>query len=140
VLAEELKVTWLCKAAPMTLQVFGELRAALPEETMVDGVTYQSGIGSLLILRHACGPTLRSPPGGLQRTSAPAAAHHAALLDVMHYVRSTGSRGITSGLSTVLLEVWYGLTFDFCLNMRRSWTGWLFSFAGSLHGPARSRG
>jgi hypothetical protein len=83
---------------PLTPEVFSSLRAALRGKQMTDKVAYQVVVGSVLHLVQCTRPDLALAVGALAAyCSAPSAAHHAALLDVVRYVGCTASRGITYG-------------------------------------------
>jgi hypothetical protein len=124
-LAKALKVDGVKKLTPLTPEVFSSLRAAQPGEQMTDKVAYQAVVGSLLHLVQCTRPDLALAVGALAAyCSAPSAAHHAALLDVVRYVGHTASWGITYGSRPAPLEVWCDANFAACLETRRSTTGW----------------
>jgi hypothetical protein len=120
----------------MTPDVFQGLRAPSTGEPMVDKQLYQQTIGSLLHLAQCTRPDIALSAGALAAyCSRPSAGHWECLLDVVWYVGSTASRGITFGKQSKALGKWCDANFT-CLDTRRSTTGlvgiyvWRYSVLG----------
>jgi hypothetical protein len=101
---------------------------------MADEEAYQSGIDSLLHMVQCVRPDIATPVGALVAfCSAPTAAHHVAMLNVIRYVGCTSNRGITYGHTGVPVEMWCNANFAACLDTRRSVSGWgVVCFGGAV--------
>jgi hypothetical protein len=119
------------KAPPTTPEVYGELQVACEGDKVTDIETYLSGIGTLSHLAQCTYSDIAPAVRALAMySSAPSAAHLAAMLDVIRYVGSTADRGITCGCSESPTEVWCDANFAACLDTRRSTTGWVMVMYG----------
>jgi hypothetical protein len=125
------------RALPMSLEIFGELRAACDGD-MADAEAYNLASAACCTLRLA---DIALPLGALATyCSAPTVVHFAAMLDADRYMGSTANRGMTFGLLRCLSR--FG-------TMRSSqhartpvaarWGGLSSCMAGQSLGPASSR-
>lgn len=130
-LAHRAGVSGQRRSVPMSCQVHSELRAATPGEAMADIDEYQSILGSLSHLAHCTRPDVAHAAGALASyNAAPSRAHYEALLDVVRYVGSTASRGITYGHSGCPVQLFCDANFASCQDTRRSTTGWCATMYG----------
>ena len=105
------------RAVPMSPDAYAALRATQPGEPLADREAYQSGVGSLLHLAQCTRPDIALAVGALAAYgSAPSQAHFQVLLDVVRYVGSTASRGITYGRTTAPLAIWCDANFVLAPN------------------------
>jgi len=130
-LAEAFGVAGQRRSMPMSPAVYGDLHAARDGEERADKVSFQSGIGSLLHLVQCTRPDIAVSVGALAAfASEPTALHFDAMLDVVRYVGSTATRGLTYGHAAAPLELWCDANFAACTDTRRSTTGWVATMYG----------
>ena len=116
---------------PMSQEVYAGLRAATPGEPLADVDQFRSDVGTLLHLAQCTRPDIAVHVAAMACYShAPTLAHRAALTDIIRYVGSTASRGITYGLSPEPLQTWCDSNFASCLDTRRSVTGYCAAMYG----------
>jgi hypothetical protein len=130
-----------CCATRMTPVVYGKLQTAREVDDMADNEAYQSGTGSLLHMAKCVRPDIAAQIGALAAfCSAPTAAHHVAMLNVIRYVSYTSDRVITYVDTGVPVEMWCDATFAACLDTWRSVSGWVVvCFGGAVSWESKQR-
>ena len=132
-LADAFGVAGLCRSVPMSPAVYGKLHGARTGKERADKVEFQSRIGSLPHIAQCTQPNISVSVGALAAfASEPTAAHFEAVLDVVHYVGSTATRGLTYGHAAAPMELWCDANFASCTESRQSTTGWV----PTMHGGA----
>ena len=119
------------RPVPMSPEVFAGLRAAGEGEPLADRDQYRSQLGTVLHLTQCTRPDVSLPTHALAAyAQAPSQAHHEALLNLIRYLGSTATRGITYGGTQVPVKTWCDANFASCLDTRRSITGWVVTMYG----------